>query len=66
MKKISYKIATVGRDYGVTVLLNHFNLHTALSIYNIITTSPIDIVVFVLSAKFGMSKFAILLILAFL
>jgi len=66
VKKISYKISSVARDYGVGVLLTHYNLHTALSIYNLVTTSPIDIVVFVLSSKFGLSKFAIMVILAFI
>jgi hypothetical protein len=66
VKKITYKISCVGRDYSVGVLLTHYNLHTALSIYNLVTTSPIDIVVFVLSSKFGLSKFAIMIIFAFL
>lgn len=66
MKKISYKISSVGRDYGITYLLGHYNLHTALSIYNLVSTSPIDIVVFILTSKFGLSKFAVLLVLAFL
>ena len=66
VKKITYKISSIGRDYGVGVLLSHYNLHTALSIYSLITTSPIDIVVFILSSKFGLSKFAIMVIFAFL
>jgi len=66
VKKISYKIASIGRDYSVGLLLTQYNLHTALSIYNLITTSPIDIVVFILSSKFGLSKFAIMIVFAFL
>lgn len=66
MKKISYKISNVVRDYGVSLLLTHYNLHTALTIYNIATTTPLDIVIYILSIKLGLSKVAIMVILAFL
>lgn len=66
LKKITYKISSIGRDYGMGVLLTNYNLPIALSIYNLLTTSPIDIVVYILSTKFGLSKFAIMVIIAFL
>lgn len=50
----------------INKLLSHFNMSNALIVYNFITTSPIDIVIYFLTVKFGLSKFAILLILAFL
>ena len=66
MKKISYKITSIARDYGMTVLLNHYNLQTVLTLYNIATTTPLDIVIYILSIKLGMSKMAIMVVLAFL
>ena len=66
MKKISYKITSIARDYGMGVLLNHYNLQTALTIYNIATTRSLDIVIYILSIKLGMSKMAIMIVLAFL
>lgn len=60
------KFYVIGRDMVISKLLNHFNMTNALIVYNYITTSPIDIVIYFLTAKFGLSKFAILLILAFL
>ena len=66
MKKISYKITSIARDYGMSVLLNHYNLQTVLTIYNVVTATPLDIVIYILSIKLGMSKMAIMVILAFL
>jgi hypothetical protein len=41
-------------------------MDNAILMYNIITTSPIDIAIFILSTKFGISKFIIMIIIAFI
>jgi hypothetical protein len=66
MKKISYKMTYIGRDLAISNLLTHLNMANTLFVYNLITSSPIDIAIFFLSSKLGLSKVAVLLILAFL
>lgn len=66
MKKISFKFYSIGRDLMVNKLLTHFNMSSVLVMYNIVTASPLDVIIFMLSTKFGISKIAIMLIIAFL
>jgi hypothetical protein len=66
VKKIFKNVCNNGRDILINKLFSHFQLEYGLTIYNIATASPIDIVIGVLSLKLGLNKVAIMLILAFL
>ena len=46
-------------------ILAHFGMSNSLLLYNYITTSPIEVVIQVLTAKFGLSKALITLIIIF-
>jgi hypothetical protein len=54
------------RDQGVNKLLNYFGMHNSLIVYNLLTTNPVEIVAQILTAKFGLSKAIITIILIFL
>lgn len=54
------------RDTLVNNLLSHYGYNNGILIYNLMTTNPVEIVIQVLSAKFGLSKIIITLILVFL
>ena len=54
------------RDTAINKLLNHFGMNTSLIVYNLITSNPIEIVVQLLTAKFGLSKAIATIIIIFL
>jgi len=54
------------RDQGMNKLLNYFGMHNSLIVYNLLTTNPVEIVAQILTAKFGLSKAIITIILIFL
>jgi len=47
-------------------ILTHFGLSNGLIVYNILTTNPLEIVAQVLTAKFGLSKAIVTIIIIFL
>ena len=66
MKKFSYKIRDIARDAFINKIFDKYNITNGAVLYSILTYNPIDIVITVLSAKFGISKILITIILAFL
>jgi hypothetical protein len=66
MKNVSYKCRDIGRDMVMDKIFKHFNFGGGMLLYNIITYNPIDVVIGILSVKFGVSKIIISLVLAFL
>jgi hypothetical protein len=47
-------------------ILNHFGMTNSLMVYNFLTTSPLEIVAQILTAKFGLSKAIVTIIIIFL
>lgn len=66
MKKFSYKIRDIARDTLINKLFDKYNITNGALLYSILTYNPLDIVITILSAKFGVSKLIITLVLAFL
>lgn len=66
MTKISYKFRDIVRDTVINKLFDKYNITNGAVLYSILTYNPLDIVITVLSAKFGVSKLIVTLILAFL
>ena len=60
------RIFNVGREKMIRHLLNAYNIKYAIIIYDLITYSPIENLITLLFCKMGLSKTAILIILAFL
>lgn len=66
MKKFTYKIRDIVRDTLINKLFDKYNITNGAVLYSILTYNPLDVVITVLSAKFGVSKLIITLVLAFL
>jgi len=66
LNRINYKIKDIARDTFVTKILNHYNINNGILIYNIISANPLDVIIGIISAKLGLSKIIVTLILAFL
>jgi hypothetical protein len=64
--RLKYYVRDYVRDSAINKILSHFGMTNSLTIYNLVTTSPLEIVVQVLSAKFGLSKAIVMLIIVFL
>ena len=64
--KIKYKVKHFARDQIVNNILNHFGMTNSLMVYNFLTTSPLEIVAQILTAKFGLSKAIVTIIIIFL
>ena len=64
--KISYKFRDIVRDTLINKLFDKYNITNGAVLYSILTYNPLDIVITVLSAKFGISKIIVTIILAFL
>ena len=60
------RIFNVGSEKMIRHLLNAYNVKYAIIIYDLITYSPIENVITLLCCKMGLSKMAVLIILAFL
>jgi hypothetical protein len=54
-----------GRDSAINYIISSFNSKYVLA-YQIITANPLDIAISILTLKFGLSKYAIILIIAFI
>jgi hypothetical protein len=54
------------RDNLMNKILTHFGMNSSLIVYNLITSNPIEVVAQILTAKFGLSKAIITIILIFL
>jgi hypothetical protein len=58
------------KDYGeslaINYLLNYFNIPYTLDFYNVITNTPINILINIIALKYGMSPLVISLIISFL
>lgn len=66
MKKISYKFRDIARDTLINKIFDYYHITNGALLYSIITTNPVDIVISILAAKFGISKIIITIIIAFL
>ena len=64
--KIKYHVRDYARDTVISQLLGRFGMTNSLIVYNLVTTSPLEIVVQILTAKFGLSKAVAMLIIIFL
>jgi hypothetical protein len=60
------KILDLGRDKLIRNLLNIYNVKYSLLIYDLLTYSPMDTIIQILTAKFGLSKLIVLIIVGFL
>ena len=65
MSRVFIRMIETGRDSAINYIISSFNAKYVLA-YQIITTNPLDIAITILTIKFGLSKFAVLLIIAFL
>jgi hypothetical protein len=54
-----------GRDSALNYIITSYN-SKYLFAYQIVTSNPLDIALGILTLKFGLSKFAVLIIIAFL
>ncbi len=61
-----YYVRDFARDTAINRLLGHFGMSNSLILYGIITTSPLEVVIQILGAKFGLSKAIVTLIVIFL
>ncbi len=61
-----YNVRDYARDSVINRILENFGMNSSLIVYNLITSNPIEIVIQVLSAKFGLSKAIISIIIIFL
>lgn len=54
------------RDTFINKMLDKYNITNGVVLYQILTFNPLDVVIGILSAKFGISKLLVTIILAFL
>ena len=54
------------RDTAINRILEQFGMNSSMIIYNLITSNPIEIVVQILAAKFGLTKALITIIVIFI
>jgi hypothetical protein len=66
VKNVGYKLRDLARDTLVDRLFKYYNVTNGMLLYNLLTYNPLDVVITILSAKFGISKIIVTLILAFL
>lgn len=64
--RVVYYVRDYARDSAINKLLGHFGMSNSLIIYNIVTSNPIEIVLQILGAKFGLTKTIITLIIIFI
>jgi hypothetical protein len=65
MNRVFIRMIEMGRDSVINYIITSFNAKYILA-YQIITTNPLDIALSILTLKFGLSKYTVLLIIAFL
>lgn len=66
MRRVARNLYGLGRDALINELLMSLNAKGCLIAYNIITLNPVNVAITLLASKFGLSKFAVMLILAFI
>ena len=60
------RIFDVGKEKMIRHLLKAYNVKYTIIIYDLITYSPIENIITLLCCKMGLSKMAVLIILAFI
>ena len=65
MSRVFIRMMETGRDSAINYIISSFNSKYVLA-YQIITANPLDIAISILALKFGLSKYAIILIIAFI
>ena len=65
MSRVFIRMIETGRDSAINYIISSFNSKYLLA-YQIITANPLDIAITILSLKLGLSKYAVILIIAFL
>jgi hypothetical protein len=65
MNRVFIRMIETARDSTINYIITSFNAKYILA-YQIITTNPLDIAFSILTLKFGLSKYTVLLIIAFL
>ena len=65
MKRVYYNVRDFGRDTAINRILESFGMSNSSFIYGIITSNPIEIILQILGAKFGLTKTIISLIIIF-
>lgn len=65
MNKVQYKMRDLARDALVDKIFRYCNIESGLILYQLLTLNPLDMLVGILSAKLGLSKIVVTLILAF-
>ena len=63
--KVYYNVRDFVRDSAINRILEQFGMNSSMIIYNLITSNPIEIVVQILGAKFGLTKALITIIVIF-
>ena len=66
MRRVSYNVWSIARDMAVNQFLIALNSPQCVLLYNIATANPIQIAITMIASKFGISKMAVVLILAFI
>lgn len=66
VSNVSYRVRDLARDALVDRIFRYYHIDTGLMLYQLLTLNPLDVVIGILSAKFGVSKIIITIILAFL
>lgn len=64
--KIINNYVSISQQYAITEILKTFNIKYSLEIYNLITFTPLNLIISILSVKLKLSPFIISLIIAFL
>ena len=65
LNKIFYNVRDFARDSAINRILESFGMNSSAIIYNLITSNPIQVAVEILTAKYGLSKTIISLIIIF-
>ncbi len=66
MKRVYYNVRDFGRDSAINRILESFGMNSSVIIYNLITSNPIHVAIELLTAKYGLSKAIITIVLIFL
>ena len=65
MSRVFIRMIDTARDSAINYIISSFNAKYVL-VYQIITANPLEIAISILTLKYGISKYAIILIVAFL
>ena len=64
--RVSYRLRDLARDTLVDRIFRYYHIDSGLMLYQLLTYNPLEVVIGILSAKFGISKIIITIIVAFL